>query len=117
MPAYKGSKQLGVSPNADATEDSDTMYRARKKLGDMAGVYSGYNGADPNDPYFKEAAARVKEADTLKKLSKDTETKISRAKNKDAPNVVAYAKGGSVSSASKRADGCCTKGKTKGRFV
>jgi hypothetical protein len=28
-----------------------------------------------------------------------------------------YAKGGSVSSASKRADGCCTKGKTKGRFV
>ena len=25
--------------------------------------------------------------------------------------------GGSVSSASKRADGCCTKGKTKGKFV
>jgi len=28
-----------------------------------------------------------------------------------------YAGGGSVSSASKRADGCATKGKTKGRFV
>ena len=28
-----------------------------------------------------------------------------------------YAKGGSVSSASKRADGCATKGKTKGKFV
>ena len=28
-----------------------------------------------------------------------------------------YRKGGSVSSASKRADGCATKGKTKGRFV
>lgn len=28
-----------------------------------------------------------------------------------------YVKGGSVSSASKRADGCATKGKTKGRFV
>ena len=28
-----------------------------------------------------------------------------------------YAAGGSVSSASKRADGCATKGKTKGRFV
>jgi len=27
------------------------------------------------------------------------------------------AKGGSVSSASARADGCCTKGKTKGRIV
>lgn len=28
-----------------------------------------------------------------------------------------YAKGGSVSSASKRADGCATKGKTKGTMV
>ena len=28
-----------------------------------------------------------------------------------------YAKGGKVSSASARADGCCTKGKTKGRMV
>lgn len=28
-----------------------------------------------------------------------------------------YKKGGSVSSASKRADGCVTKGKTKGRMV
>ena len=27
------------------------------------------------------------------------------------------AKGGSVSSASKRADGCCTKGKTRGKMV
>jgi hypothetical protein len=31
--------------------------------------------------------------------------------------VKKMAKGGSVSSASKRADGCCTKGKTKGRMV
>jgi hypothetical protein len=28
-----------------------------------------------------------------------------------------YAKGGSVGSASKRADGCCTKGKTRGTMV
>lgn len=31
--------------------------------------------------------------------------------------VKKMAKGGSVSSASKRADGCATKGKTKGKFV
>jgi hypothetical protein len=30
---------------------------------------------------------------------------------------VKKAKGGSVSSASKRADGCCVKGKTRGRMV
>jgi hypothetical protein len=28
-----------------------------------------------------------------------------------------YAKGGTVSSASKRADGCCVKGKTRGKMV
>ena len=35
----------------------------------------------------------------------------------DGGSVVKKAKGGSVGSASKRADGCVTKGKTKGRFV
>ena len=30
---------------------------------------------------------------------------------------IKFAKGGKVGSASKRADGCATKGKTKGRFV
>jgi hypothetical protein len=36
----------------------------------------------------------------------------------DMPDrVVKKAKGGKVGSASKRADGCAVKGKTKGRFV
>ena len=35
----------------------------------------------------------------------------------DGGSVVKKATGGSVGSASKRADGCVTKGKTKGRFV
>jgi hypothetical protein len=35
----------------------------------------------------------------------------------DTAPVKKYAPGGSVSSASKRADGCCVKGKTKGRMV
>jgi hypothetical protein len=37
-------------------------------------------------------------------------------KVKSKAKVKKYAKGGSVSSASKRADGCATKGKTKGRI-
>lgn len=37
------------------------------------------------------------------------------AYNKAMPNP--YAKGGSVGSASKRADGCATKGKTKGTMI
>ena len=38
-------------------------------------------------------------------------------KKEAAKPVKKMAKGGSVSSASKRADGCATKGKTKGRIV
>jgi hypothetical protein len=33
------------------------------------------------------------------------------------PAAAGMKKGGKVSSASKRADGCCERGKTKGRFV
>lgn len=36
---------------------------------------------------------------------------------KGAGVVKSYKKGGSVGSASKRADGCATKGKTKGRII
>lgn len=36
---------------------------------------------------------------------------------KSGGTMKSYAKGGSVSSASKRADGCATKGKTRGRMV
>lgn len=38
-------------------------------------------------------------------------------KKEPAKPVKKMAKGGSVSSASKRADGCATKGKTKGRII
>jgi hypothetical protein len=36
---------------------------------------------------------------------------------KKGGKVKAYKAGGTVSSASKRADGCCTKGKTRGRMI
>jgi hypothetical protein len=35
----------------------------------------------------------------------------------EASRTTDMKKGGKVSSASRRADGCCTKGKTKGKFV
>ena len=39
------------------------------------------------------------------------------AKDRKKISDMGYAGGGSVGSASKRADGCCTKGKTRGKFV
>ena len=43
--------------------------------------------------------------------------KAEEKKPADKKSAKPFAKGGSVSSASKRADGCAVKGKTKGRFV
>jgi len=43
--------------------------------------------------------------------------KVTRADVLKGRGVPGFKKGGSVSSASKRGDGCATKGKTKGRFV
>ena len=53
---------------------------------------------------------------TLEKFKEDANKKSS---TKGVPNkdMIPLKKGGSVSSASKRADGCAVKGKTKGRFV
>ena len=39
------------------------------------------------------------------------------AKDRKKISDMGYAKGGSVNSASKRADGCCVKGKTRGKMV
>ena len=51
----------------------------------------------------------------------DIKDSLQTMKNKKAAEnyeaTKEYKKGGSVGSASKRADGCCTKGKTKGRMV
>ena len=51
--------------------------------------------------------------DAMQESIQDAKDAKDRAKIKS----MGYAKGGSVGSASKRADGCVTKGKTKGRFV
>ena len=53
---------------------------------------------------------------TLEKFKEDSNKKSS-TKSISNKDMIPLKKGGSVSSASKRADGCAVKGKTKGRFV
>ena len=80
----------------------------------------------------RQAAAMRKDAENIKKSDAAAEARKVREalqESKEAKDRktfgAAYAdasrrtmkKGGSVSSASKRADGCVTKGKTKGKFV
>lgn len=47
----------------------------------------------------------------------DRASEISRRSSMGTLKPKQYAKGGSVSSASSRADGCAQRGKTKGRFI
>ena len=51
------------------------------------------------------------------KVEKDKPYKLNPVEKKKGGMIKKMAKGGSVSSASKRADGCATKGKTKGRII
>jgi hypothetical protein len=51
--------------------------------------------------------------DAMQESIQDAKDAADRKKISD----MGYKKGGSVSSASKRADGCCVKGKTRGKMV
>ena len=59
----------------------------------------------------KQARDRFKEG--LKRYEKSDE----KVREKEAYDFAGYKAGGKVSSASKRADGCATRGKTRGRMV
>jgi hypothetical protein len=67
-----------------------------------------------------DATRKGKKEIRMRKLKADAEksgaSKYAKYKYKFAKETGMYAKGGSVS-ASRRGDGCATKGKTKGRFV
>jgi hypothetical protein len=68
-------------------------------------------------------AQQAQQAEAAKKQEMTAKVRRSRPQQSDAGSTggmggyKSYAKGGSVSSASKRADGCAVKGKTKGRMV
>ena len=64
------------------------------------------------------AAAKARMAKEDEESPDTVQAKVNRMINKKKGGKVScYKSGGSVSSASKRGDGCAIKGKTKGRFV
>ena len=68
---------------------------------------------------FKMDGKEVKSVPLRKLTPSDTKIKtgIEGFDNIPMDKIKYMKKGGSVSSASKRADGCCVKGKTKGRML
>ena len=89
-------------------------------LASSAGIYA-LKKADDNSPKKKrEAKAEIKrESRGVEKPAnfdaiEESKQDVKDAKDREKIKSMGYAKGGSASS---RADGCVTKGKTKGRFV
>ena len=79
--------------------------------------------AEQKDKNQREADAEMKrESRGVKKPSNFGILEEAKQENKDAADRkkisdMGYKEGGKVSSASKRADGCCIKGKTRGKMV
>lgn len=95
-----------------------TLFKKLAAAKPMSGPQTGMPGAsitmDKNaGPYIN---GRFNEAYIDPSMKMLGMKKGGKVKAKAAPTKK-YAKGGSVSSASKRADGIATKGKTKGRFI
>ena len=100
-PRMKTPKPQALTDRSIAdTEDQE----AGERVAGRGGLPYGYT------PYPTSARARDYEAELTTKLRP-------RGGMKGGGSVKKMAKGGSVGSASKRADGCAQRGKTKGRIV
>jgi hypothetical protein len=99
-----------MGPNENIGDD----VRARA-MAAMAARESGAEEAEPAKPKAEPKPKPKAKAEPKKKTS-SFEGRTSPFANKTS-SFKKMASGGSVSSASKRADGCAVKGKTKGRMV
>ena len=93
----------------------DRMKNAMDKVQDM-------QEKDPNEMAAEKLNKEIKEVQEKQRKEFDMPKKNIPLNDDMGPlpekkPAKKYAKGGSVSSASKRADGCATKGKTKGRII
>lgn len=89
----------------------------------MAAMAARESGAEEAEPAKPKAESKPKPKAEAKKKTSSFEGKTSAFAGRTSPfagktsSFKKMASGGSVSSASKRADGCAIKGKTKGRMV
>lgn len=93
------------------------------KFADGGSINEAMRPSTPPDPAVEAAirnapaAAAARVAAMRRAAAAARAERAAEAKEAMKKPPVKKNKGGSISSASKRADGCATKGKTKGRFV
>ena len=109
---YKVDK--GMNPNIDDDMTFGNAFAMARKSGDKTFEWRGKK-------YTTELASDKPKASVKSKETFSASKAIGASPAKKAPDFMRKAMGmkagGSVSSASKRADGCAIKGKTKGRMV
>lgn len=110
-----GIKLGDISPLAGMVSGKGLFGKGFSELGRAMGPLSpvGYVAMKQRDKALKKKKGAVGKPDGAEPVMVMEAGEGMRKGGK----VKKMAKGGSVSSASKRGDGCATKGKTKGRFV
>ena len=112
-------KKIGKKP----TDDQLLEGGGRGGGGGSGGFRSMPSSTLNPRPTGRRSAKDYKEKEDMSKgMSGELEFRSPKSRNYDSGDRTPrtsddYAKGGKVSSASGRADGCATKGKTKGRIV
>jgi len=130
LPSKEGAKEVAAQRRAEEAAAAERRRKAAARGAASSDAKSEQAAKDEDqamkDKQSKDAYERVKPQPFRKGGMPDLtgDGKVTRADVlkgrgvfKHGGKVKKYASGGSVSSASKRADGCAVKGKTKGRFV
>jgi hypothetical protein len=115
-----GSGTYEAKPGEDLLYDKKTGYQIRNVVG--GGRSAGRGGPTAEEMLDAEEEGitterKMKRGDYGPTKTAPTEPMPKAVKKAAGGMTKGYAKGGSVSSASSRADGCATKGKTRGKFV
>jgi hypothetical protein len=106
---------------APGTREIDKQY-AENRRGSYLDRINPFSGAKLNDLFGMREQEKimrdmgVDRTEARRRLNALEEAQESEGMRRGG-KVKRYASGGSVSSASKRADGCATKGKTRGKFI
>lgn len=106
----KNAPAPAPKPKPKSTPPLDPAARARSILGPAGGG---------NKPLGEDNAVmrRLREREEARARGENPNREIGNEKLRNLMKSMGMKKGGVVSSASKRADGCASKGKTKGRYI
>jgi len=112
---------MSKKPNYAATYVSDDYLISTSPSGKKNTIEGAMMSETPNAGRGKQGGPTAKQADMNKAMMSATEKAVREQQDfdmyaKERPEQK-YAKGGKVSSASSRADGCATKGKTRGKVL